>query len=168
MRVCYSVVMSSPVGRLLAAVSACVVLLSNGSSMARADGRHAVYVEALGKGGLYGVGYDVLLTRRLGLGVVGSYYLLGGDRFMRAVPYVALYPWRGARHGVFVQGGPQWIRRHTPSPGPEWPGSTTTSLGAEVSAGYEYRHRVLARAYVMGAMGERFAPGIGASVGWAL
>lgn len=160
--------MSCPTERWLAAVSACMAILCSGAATTHADGRHAVYVEALGKGGLYGVGYDALLTRRLGLGVVASYYHLGGDRFMRAAPYVALYPWRGRRHGVFVQGGPQWIRRHTPSPGPEWAGSTTTSWSAEVSAGYEYRHRILARAYMMGAMGERFAPGLGASVGWAL
>lgn len=159
-----------PAGRLLTA--ACVLLLASstagGAATARADERHALYIEALGKGGLYGVGYDVLLTRRLGLGVVASYYILGGDRFLRAAPYVAAYPWRGARHGAFVQLGPQWVRRHTPSPGPEWSGSTAITVDAELSAGYEYRHRLVARAYVMGAMGERFAPGIGASVGWAL
>lgn len=160
--------MSSSVRRRLAAISACALVLGSGAAAALADGRHAMYVDALGKGGLYGVGYDAMLARRFAVGAVASYYVLGGDRFLRAAPYVAVYPWRGARHGGFVQAGPLWVRQHTPSPGPEWTGRTTLSLDAEVSVGYEYRHRILARAYVMGAVGARFAPGIGASVGWAM
>ncbi len=147
------------------AASATATSLSGGAA---AEPTHAVYAEGLGKGGLYGVGYDLGLTRRLGLGAVASYYVLGGDRFTRLAPYVTAYPWRGARHGWFVQAGPLWVHRHTPSPGPEWQGRTTASVDAEVSMGYEYRRGVLLRGYVMGALGERFAPWLGVSVGWAL
>ncbi|HRC56259.1 MAG: hypothetical protein IPI49_15815 [Myxococcales bacterium] len=142
-----------------------------GTAPARADDRHAFYVEALGKGGLYGVGYDVRLPRQLALGAVASHYVLSGDRFTRVAPYLAVYPWRpwsSARHRWFMQAGPQWVRRHTPSPGPEWPGKTSMSLDAELSAGYEYRHGLLVRAYAMASWGTRLVPWLGASVGWSL
>jgi len=42
-----------------------------------------------------------------------------------------------------------------------------TSVGAEVSTGYEYRNGILVRAYVMGAIGDRFVPWLGASLGWS-
>jgi hypothetical protein len=133
-----------------------------------AEPRHAVYVDLLGKGGLYGVGYDLQLTHRFAVGAVASYYVLGGDHFSTASPYLAAYPWRHDRHSWFVQGGPQLVRRATPSPGPEWTGMSTTSFTAEVSTGYEYRHGVLVRAYVMASLGARFAPWLGVSVGWSL
>ena len=91
---------------------------------ARAEPRHAAYVEVLGKGGLWGLGYDFLLARRVAVGAVGSYYVLGGNRFTTVSPYLAGYPVRGAHHGWFVHGGPQIVRRTTPSPVPEWSGAS--------------------------------------------
>ena len=129
--------------------------------------RHAVYAELFGKGGLWGFGYDAQLTRRVAIGAVASYYVLGGDRYTTLSPYVAAYP-IGERHRWFIQLGPQFVRRSTPSPVPEWDGMSENALGGELSSGYEYRNSVLVRIYAMAAVGDRFVPWLGASLGWTL
>jgi hypothetical protein len=43
-----------------------------------------------------------------------------------------------------------------------------TAINGELSSGYEYRSRVLLRVYAMGAIGDRFVPWVGASIGWTL
>lgn len=131
------------------------------------EAKHAFYVEALGKGGLWGVGYDYQLTHRFAAGAVASYYVLGGDQYLTFSPYVVAYPVRGEHHGWFVHAGPQVVHRATPSPVPEWNGMSTTSVSAELSSGYEYRRGVLVRIYAMGAIGDRFVPGVGVSLGWS-
>lgn len=126
---------------------------------------HALYVELLGKGGLWGAGYDYQLSRRFAIGAVGSYYVLGGDRYLTFAPYLAAYPVSGGKHRWFVQLGPQVVHRTTPSPVPEWDGMTSTGFAGELSSGYEYRNGVLFRAYAMASMGDRFTPGLGISLG---
>lgn len=135
--------------------------------------RHALYVELLGKAGLWGVGYDYQLTTRWGVGGVASYSVLHGQRIAAVAPYVALYPFGRAeevarnRHRGFIQAGPQLFVASTPSTVPEWPGRTSAGVGGEVSIGYEYRSRVLLRAYAMGTVGQNgFAPWTGLSIGW--
>lgn len=135
--------------------------------LAHGDDRHAIYVELFGKGGLYGLGYDARLTKRITAGGVVSYYVLGGDRYTTVSPYVSAYL-AGDRHRWFVQLGPQFVRRSTPSPVPEWDGMSESALGGELSTGYEYRNTVLLRLYAMGAIGDRFVPWVGASLGWTL
>jgi hypothetical protein len=149
-------------GRAFAITLAC-------SSFASADEprRHAVYAELFGKGGLWGLGYDAHLTKRIAIGAVASFYVLGGDRYTTVSPYVAAYP-LGDRHRWFVQLGPQFVRRSTPSPVPEWDGMSENAFGGELSSGYEYRNGVLVRLYAMAAIGDRFVPWIGASLGWTL
>lgn len=129
---------------------------------------HDVYVDLLGKGGLWGLGYDYRATMRLAVGAVGSLYELGGDRFVTFSPYVGIYPIAGARHAWFVHLGPQVVFRTTTSPGPEWPGMTTSGVDVETSTGYEYRNHILLRVYVMASAGAEVVPWLGASVGWAL
>jgi len=147
-------------------VLAMTAMLATGS-VARSEPQHAVYVDALGKGGLWGLGYDVRLRDRFVVGAVGSFYLLGGDRFTTLSPYVGAYPVRGARHSWFVHLGPQFVLRDTPSPVPEWDGMRSHAMTGEMSSGYEYRHHVLFRVYALAAIGARFAPGLGISLGWA-
>lgn len=142
-----------------------VIALLGGA--ARADDRHTVYAELFGKGGLYGLGYDVRLGERFAVGAVASYYVLGGDRFTTVAPYVAAYP-VGERHRWFVQVGPQLVRRVTPSPVPEWDGMSETALSGELSTGYEYRDKIVLRVYGMAAVGARFVPWLGGSIGWTL
>lgn len=129
--------------------------------------RHAVYVELLGKGGLWGAGYDFAITRRFAVGGVASYYVLGGDRYLTLAPYLAAAPVIRGPHRWFVHLGPQIVRRSTPSPVPEWDGMSSTAVGAELSSGYEYRRGVLVRIYALAEVGDRFTPGVGISLGWS-
>ena len=129
---------------------------------------HFVFVELLGKGGLWGVGYE-WRTRHFSVGAVGSYYMLGGDQFLTFSPYVGVVPVAGDHLSWFVHLGPQVVRRSTASPGPEWNGMTSTGFAAEVSTGLEYRWTKLSiRGYALAAVGSHFAPGVGLSLGWSL
>jgi hypothetical protein len=125
------------------------------------------YLELLGKGGMWGVGYE-WRTRRFSVGGVGSYYMLGGDRYMTLSPYVGFVPASGDHVSWFMHLGPQLVHRSTPSPGPEWQGMTTTGFAVELSSGVEYRFTQLSvRGYALASYGSHFAPGIGANIGWS-
>jgi hypothetical protein len=130
---------------------------------------HAIYVELLGKGGLWGLGYDYQLNRHLGVGATASYYITDGQRVLSLSPYLLGYLLGSQRHRWFVELGPQLSYVQTPSPVPEWPGESTTGFGAELCSGYEYRHRVLVRVFGMATIGKGgFAPWMGVSLGWSL
>lgn len=139
---------------------------NDGPSATPAEARHAIYVDLLGRGGLWGVGYDYRPRRWFAIGAAASYYSFDGDRFTTLAPYAALYPLAGRHHAAFVQLGPSAVRRTTPSPVPEWNGMTTTRIGAALCAGYEYRRGVLFRAYAMASQGDHLVPWLGLSVGW--
>ncbi len=131
--------------------------------------RNAAYVELLGKGGAWGLGYQRHVRDWLGVGAVASYLPIDGQRLMVLAPYVALYPVGRGRHRWFVDAGPQVVRLATPSPVPEWDGTSSTGVAAHLSSGYEYRGRLLVRAYVMGVAGRQGAsPWGGVSIGWNL
>jgi hypothetical protein len=52
---------------------------------------------------------------------------------------------------------------------PEWPGRTAAGVSGALATGYEYRNRILVRAFVMGSAGRGgFAPLAGVSLGWSL
>jgi hypothetical protein len=129
---------------------------------------HAIYVDVLGKAGLWGFGYDWQFWRRFAIGAAASYYSFDGDHITTIAPYVAAYPLERGHHHGFLQIGPRLSRRTTPSPVPEWSGMTTTRIGAELCAGYEYRNGVLLRAYAMVSQGDHLVPWLGASIGWTL
>jgi hypothetical protein len=130
--------------------------------------RNAVYVELLGKGGLWGLGYGRELGPRLALGVVGSLSVVDGQRIGSLSPFLTTYL-VGSRHRWFVDLGPQVVRVSTPSPVPEWMGTSSTGLGGQLATGYEHRARVVVRAFVMAVAGKGgVAPWIGADVGWCL
>lgn len=135
---------------------------------AAAEPRHTVSIEALGKGGLWGLDYEYSLKHRFAVGAVGSYYMLSGDHYLTFSPYLMAYPARGERFGWFAQLGPQLIRHTTPSPVPEWQGMTTTAFAGELSSGIEYRNRLVVRVYAELSVGEHAIPWLGASVGWTL
>jgi len=132
------------------------------------DARHAIYVELGGRAGLWGLGYDWQPHRRFAVGAAASYTSFDGDRITTFAPYVAAYPILRGRHRGFVQLGPTVSRQTTPSPFPEWDGLSTTKLSVEAAGGYEYRHGVLVRGYVMASKGAHLVPWIGASIGWTL
>ena len=130
--------------------------------------RHSIFLEALGKGGVWGLGYDYRLTPRIAIGAVGSYVPLDGQRMLTFAPYVSVAP-IGVRHRWFIDVGPQLVDVVTPSPVPEWSGARATGIGGELSSGYEYRGRVVVRAYAMAVVGGAgIAPWFGTSIGGAL
>jgi hypothetical protein len=129
---------------------------------------HALYVDVLGKAGLWGIGYDWQFRRRFAVGAAASYDSFDGDRITTLAPYVAAYPIERGHHRGFLQLGPSLSRRTTPSPVPEWSGMTTSRIGAELCAGYEYRNRFLFRAYAMASQGDHLVPWLGGSFGWTL
>jgi hypothetical protein len=139
-----------------------------GERAERPAGAHAIYVDLLGRAGLWGIGYDYRPRRWLAVGAAASYYSFDGDRFTTLAPYASLYPLVRGPHAAFLQLGPSLVRRTTPSPVPEWNGMTTTRIGAELCAGYEYRRGVLIRAYAMASQGDHLVPWLGVSLGWTL
>ena len=154
--------------RLSLATGALLLLLAPGGR-ASAERPNALYVELLGKGGLWGLGYDRELTPRLGIGVAASFYILDGEQLTSISPYVAVRLLGGPHHAWFAHGGPQLVHEHIRSPVPEWDGTSSTGIGAEMSSGYEYRDHVLFRAFAMITVGRgRPAPGAGVSLGWTL
>lgn len=131
--------------------------------------RHAIYGELLGKGGAYGVGYDLQLRPWLGTGAVVSFSPNGGQRMYSVTPYVSIYPVGRGRHRWFVDAGPQLVHLVTPSPVPEWDGTSETGIAGELSSGYEYRGPVFVRAFGMLVGGKNgVAPWGGVSVGFTL
>ncbi len=129
---------------------------------------HAIYGELLGKGGLFGLGYDYKFHARLAAGSALSFYVVDGQRVFALSPYLAVYLLGRDAHTWFVHVGPQVVSVTTPSPVPEWSGHATLGLGAEASSGYEYRGaRLLLRAYVMVSAGAGgVEPWLGLDVGW--
>jgi hypothetical protein len=134
---------------------------------AEPDRAHTVYIDVLGKGGLWGLGYEWRHHPRLALGAVASLYQLAGDRYTTFSPYVAAYPILAGHHGWFLQVGPQVVHRATPSPGPEWAGMSSTGYAGELSTGYEHRSELVIRVYAMVSAGDRVVPWLGASIGWS-
>jgi hypothetical protein len=131
--------------------------------------RHAAYLELLGKGSLWGAGYDYQPSRWFAFGAVGSFFVVRGERVTSFSPYVGAYPLGHDRHRLFVQGGPLLVHKQTPSPVPEWPGDSDTGLAAELSAGYEYRNGFLLRGFGMVSAGKGGVyPRVGLSLGWSL
>ena len=155
-----SVALADPADGLAPVVSA---------SAPRVPQAHSIYVELLGKGGLWGLGYDYQFHRRVGVGATASFFIVGGERVLTFSPYLVGYLLGTHRHRWFVQGGPQLSYVYTPSPVPEWPGASATGIGVELCSGYEYRRHVLVRVFAMSTLGKGgFAPWMGVSLGWTL
>lgn len=129
--------------------------------------RHAVYFEALGKGGLWGLGYDYLLSERFAAGATASFYFLDDQRIASLSPYLNFYPGSIGSGRWMIQAGPQFVHQSTLSPVPEWTGISSGKLGVQLGTGYEYRSRLLFRAYAMMTAGSGgVAPWLGFSLGW--
>lgn len=141
-----------------------VLVIARRSAAERA---HALYVEAFGKGGLWGLGYDHRIARRVSIGAVGSGFSLEGQRYITLSPYVGLYLARHGRSAWFADVGAQLAHVWSVSPVPEWPGESSSGVGGMVSTGYEFRGRFLFRLFVHGVAGKGGAlPWAGSGVGW--
>jgi hypothetical protein len=112
--------------------------------------------------------YSHQVHRRFAVGAVGSFTMLSDQRMLTFSPSVTAYPFGVLRHRLFVDAGPQLVHLSTPSPVPEWMGTSETGLGGQVSTGYEYRGAMFARLFVMGVAGKSgVAPWLGMDLGWA-
>jgi hypothetical protein len=158
-------------------VTRCLVLLVCLASLARADalhatsdaplpGRHLVYGELLGKGGVYGLGYEYTLMPWLAVGAAGSYVVVEDQRLITLAPYLHLPILGRGHHRMFTELGAIVSQRRIPSPVPDWNGTVRTGTGGFLSLGYEHAGRRL----VMRASGSVVAGdgGLGPMVGFSI
>lgn len=156
------------------AVSLLIVLL--GSSLASAEvvrgateppREHLVYVEALGKGGLYGIGYERTLTSRLALGAAGSFAVIRDQQLLTLSPYVHATVVRGRRDALFAEVGATFVHSRIPSPVSDWDGMTDSGGGGFASLGWERAgRRLVVRAAASAVVGEGgIAPWLGVAIG---
>jgi hypothetical protein len=132
------------------------------------SGKHGVYFEALGRGGLWGLGYDYEVHPRILVGSVFSYSALRGDHVAVLAPYVGAHLVKRRRHRFSAHLGPQLVFVRTPAPVPEWTGQESFGISASLSIGYEYRRHVLFRVALLGNAGKGgVSPWLGLSLGWA-
>ena len=125
-----------------------------------------VYVEALGKGGAYGIGYEHTLTGRLSLGIAASFVSVSGQQVYTAAPYLHATVVGSTHHALFSELGAVLAHSRIPSPVDDWDGMTDTGGGGFLSAGYEYRRgHVVLRASGAIVAGEG---GLGPMIGLAL
>lgn len=129
-------------------------------------GKNLFYVEALGKGGLYGIGYERVITPRLSIGAAGSYAVLDEQQVLTFAPYVHGTLLQGRRHAMFTEVGAIIAESHLPSPVDGWDGMTTTGGGGFLSLGWEYtRSHFFLRTSASVVAGDG---GIGPMLGFAL
>lgn len=100
-----------------------------------ADG--SVHVELMGRGGAYGVGGELVVAKRVGVGVTASLLPVDGERVTTVSPYVHMVLLARGAHAWFADAGPAITHTSIPSPVPEWDGVSDTSIGGVVSTGHE-------------------------------
>jgi hypothetical protein len=131
------------------------------------EGKHLLYAEALGKGGLYGLGYEYSLTRRLALGGAASFAVIRDQQVLTVAPYLHATLLSGSRHALFTEVGAILAHSRLPSPVTGWDGMTDTGGGGFASLGWERATRHFAiRASASLVVGEGgLGPMIGISIG---
>lgn len=130
-------------------------------------GRNLFYVEVGGKGGLYGLGYERMLTSRLSLGVAGSFAPIRGQQVLTLSPYLHAPLVRGRRHALFAELGATFAHSRIPSPVDDWDGMSDSGGGGFASLGWERAgRRIVVRAAASVVAGEGgFAPWFGVVIG---
>ena len=158
---------------------ALVAVLVLVASVARADDgvraaatspppRHLIYVEALGKGGLYGVGYERALLPWLAVGGAGSWSALRGQHVLTLAPYAHVTVARRHHHALFGELGAIYARSSIASHVSDWNGMTSDGAGGFATLGYEHasRHLVLRGSGGIAAGRGGVQPMIGLAIGW--
>lgn len=128
---------------------------------------HLVYVEAFGKSGLYGLGYERTLTPRLALGAAGSFAVVRDQQLLTLSPYVHAKLVRGRRHALFTDLGLTFVHSRIPSPVSDWEGMSDSGAGGFASLGWERDgRRLVLRAAASVFVGEGgVAPWLGFAIG---
>lgn len=143
-------------------LAALVVLVLGGT--ARAE--DLLYIEALGKAGAYGVGYEHAIAPRLGAGVAASFIMLEGQQVYTVAPYLHARIAGTGRHRLFGELGAVLAHSRIPSPVEDWDGMTDTGSGGILSLGWEYvRGHVVLRTSASVVAGEG---GLGPTLGIAI
>ncbi len=126
-----------------------------------------LYVEALGKAGPYGLGYEHSIEPRISVGAAASFISLEGQHLYTFAPYIHGTLLGSHRHRMFTEVGAVLAHSRIPSPVMDWDGMTDTGGGGFLSLGYEYtRGHFLARASGSVVAGEGgLAPMIGIAIG---
>jgi hypothetical protein len=126
-----------------------------------------VYVELLGKGGLYGVGYEYAIAPWLGFGGAASFAQVRGEQTFTVSPYLHLTALAGGRHALFGEVGAILAHARVPSPVMGWGGASDTGGGGFAALGWEYRRRhVVLRTSAAIVAGEGgVAPMLGFAIG---
>jgi hypothetical protein len=145
-----------------------VVVLACATPAAADEGHHLVYVEALGKAGLYGLGYEHALTSRLSLGGAASFAVIRDQQVLTLSPYVHGTLARGTRHALFTELGAVFVHSRIPSPVDDWDGMSDSGGGGFASLGWERAgDHLVVRASASVVVGEgRLAPWVGIAIGF--
>jgi hypothetical protein len=126
-----------------------------------------VYAEVLGKGGLYGIGYEHVLAPWLALGGAGSWSALRGQHVTTLAPYAHATIVSRGHHALFGELGAIFARSSIATPVPDWDGMVTYGAAGFASVGYEHTsRRIVLRAspgLVVGRGGAQ--PMIGLAIG---
>ena len=129
--------------------------------------RHLVYVELLGKGGEYGVGYELTITPRLAIGGAGSFAKVQDEQIVTGAAYLHAMILERRAHSLYAEIGGIVAHSRIPSPVSDWQGMSKTGTAGFLSIGYQHasRHLVLRGSFsaVEGLGG--LAPMAGLSVG---
>jgi hypothetical protein len=119
------------------------------AGIARAEpadpGRHLIYVEAFGKAGAYGIGYELAIAPRLALGGALSWLAVRGQQIATASPYLHATLVRRGKHALFGEFGGVLVHSRIASPVMGWTGSSDTGAGGVAALGWERaaRHLVI-------------------------
>ena len=137
------------------------------SAPPRETSHHLVYFEALGKGGLYGVGYERALLPWLAIGGAGSWSAIRGQHVTTLSPYAHATVLGRGHHALFGELGAIVARSSIGSPVMDWDGLTTWGGGGFATLGYEHASRhVVLRASAGIAVGRGGAqPMVGFAIG---
>jgi hypothetical protein len=151
-----------------------------GSATARADdrvdssttteapaSRHLIYVELLGKGGAYGVGYEYTLMPWLAFGGAASFAVVTDQQIATVAPYIHATLRRHNQHALFTELGAILAHSRIPSPVSDWKGMSNTGSGGFLSLGYEHasKHFVVRASGSVVAGAGGLGPMVGISIG---
>lgn len=127
---------------------------------------HLVYVEALGKAGPYGVGYEYRLSPWLSVGAAGSYAVISEQHLAAFAPYAHVRIAGGTRHSLFTEVGAVLAHSKIPSPVDDWQGMSEFGAGGFASLGWQFAFD----RFVLRASGSLMAGegGTGMTVGFAI
>jgi hypothetical protein len=141
--------------------------ISASTSVEARPSRHLFYVEALGKGGLYGVGYEYSATPWLSIGGAASFSQIRDAQTFTVSPYLHFTALQGKRHALFAEVGAILAHERVPSPVMDWDGMSDTGGGGFASLGWEYRrgHFVFRMSGGVVAGEGGLAPMLGISIG---